>query len=190
MEENRAFAFLYCNYKERVQQTFSNLISSLTRQLIQHGRTIPSELRRLYQCSLDKQIRPSRQELLGLLTTVGSKFSSLYIVIDALDECDDTEEIRRCLVSTLCKALPRANLLVTSRRVPDIEVQFNDHPRLEITATDEDIRRYVSDQILRKPTLKRHIKDDSDFREFIIKTIGFKSKGMSVNLISLITSRK
>lgn len=178
VEENRAFAFLYCNYKERAQQTFQNLISSLTRQLIQHRRTIPSELRRLHQCSLDKQTCPSRQELLGLLTIVGSEFSSLYIVIDALDECDDSEEIRSCLVSTLREALPRACFLVTSRFVPDIEQQFENHPRLEITATEEDIRRYVSDQILRKPTLKRHIKADPNLKELMIETIGLKSKGM------------
>ncbi|KAL8894462.1 MAG: hypothetical protein Q9192_004298 [Flavoplaca navasiana] len=177
-EENRAFAFLYCNYKERAQQTFKNLISSLTRQLIQHSRTIPSELRQLYQCSLDKQIRPSRQELLGLLTTVGSNFSSLCIVIDALDECDNDEEIRSSLVSTLCEALPRACFLVTSRLVPEIEDQFKNRPRLEIKATDEDIRRYVSDQILRKPTLKRHIKADPNLRELMIETIRFKSDGM------------
>ena len=189
-EENRAFAFLYCNYKERAQQTFQNLISSLTRQLIQHSRTIPSELRRLYQGSLDKQTRPSRQELLGLLTTVGSKFSSLYIVIDALDECDDTEEIRSCLVSSLCEALPRACFLVTSRLVPDIEVQFEDHPRLEIKATNEDIERYVSGQILHKPTLKRHIKADPNLRALMIETICLRSEGMSVNLFSLIMSRR
>ncbi|KAL8910597.1 MAG: hypothetical protein Q9171_004136 [Xanthocarpia ochracea] len=171
-EEHRAFAFLYCNYKERAQQTFQNLISSLTRQLIYHSRTIPRKLRRLYQCSSDKQIRPSRQELLDLLTTVGSKFSSLYIVIDALDECDDTEEIRSSLVSTLCEALPRASFLVTSRHVPDIEMQFENCPRLQIKATEEDIRRYVSDQILRKPNLKKHIKADPNLRELMIETIG------------------
>ena len=166
------------------------MISSLIRQLIHHSRTIPSELRRLYQRSLDLQIRPSRQELLSLLTTVGSKFSSLYIVIDALDECDNTEEIRSCLVSTLCEALPRACFLVTSRPVPDIEDQFKNRPRLEIKATDEDIRRYVSDQILRKPNLKKHIKADPDLRALMIGTISRKSDGMSVNLFSLIMSWK
>ncbi|KAL8921174.1 MAG: hypothetical protein Q9172_004170 [Xanthocarpia lactea] len=178
-EEHRAFAFLYCNYKERAQQTFQNLISSLIRQLIHHSRTIPSELRRLYQRSLDLQIRPSRQELLGLLTTVGSKFYSLYIVIDALDECDDTEGVRSCLFSILCEALPRACFLVTSRLVPDIEDQFKNRPRLEIKATDEDIRLYVSDQILRKPTLKRHIKADPNLGALMIETIGRKSDGMN-----------
>lgn len=99
-------------------------------------------------------------------------------MIDALDECDDTEEIRSSLVSTLCGALPRANLLVTSRHVPDIEMQFENRPRLQIKATEEDIRRYVSDQILRKPNLKKHVKADPDLRELMIETIGRKSDGM------------
>ncbi|KAL8878727.1 MAG: hypothetical protein Q9198_003528, partial [Flavoplaca austrocitrina] len=186
-EKTRAFGFLYCNYKERAEQTFQNLISSLTRQLIHHTRTIPSELRRLHQRYLDIQIRPSRQELLGLLTTVGSKFSSLYIVIDALDECDEIEEVRSCLFSTLRETLPRACFLVTSRSVPEIEVQFENHPRLKIKATDEDIRRYVSDQILRKPTLKRHIKADPNLRISMIETICLKSDGMFL-LVTLHTA--
>ena len=107
-------------------------------------------------------------------------------MIDALDECGDTEEIRSCLVSTLREALPRASFLVTSRFVPEIEQQFDNDPHLVIEATDEDIRRYISDQILRKPTLKRHIKADPNLKKLTIETIGLKSKGMSVNLFSLI----
>ncbi|KAL8856097.1 MAG: hypothetical protein Q9178_007292 [Gyalolechia marmorata] len=95
-----------------------------------------------------------------------------------LHECDDTEGIRSCLVSTLWEALPTACFLVTSRLIPEIEVQFENHPRLEIKATDEDVGLYVSEQIPRKPTLKRHINADPKLRELMIETIGRKSEGM------------
>ncbi|KAL9038889.1 MAG: hypothetical protein Q9180_002859, partial [Flavoplaca navasiana] len=71
--------------------------------------------------------------------------------------------------------------------VPDIEIQFENHPRLEIKATNEDIERYVMDQILHKPTLKRHIKADPKLRALMIETIGLKSDGMFL-LVTLHTA--
>ncbi|KAL8878264.1 MAG: hypothetical protein Q9198_003884 [Flavoplaca austrocitrina] len=57
-------------------------------------------------------------------------------------------------------------------------MQFENRPRLQIKATEEDIWRYVSDQILRKPNLKKHVKADPDLRDLIIETIGRNSDGM------------
>ncbi|KAL9601099.1 MAG: hypothetical protein Q9179_002987 [Wetmoreana sp. 5 TL-2023] len=81
-----AFAFMYCNYKERAQQTFENLISSLIRQLVDRDSSIPDELRLLYQSHKKHETRPNRSELLRLLNTVASGYASLFFVIDALDE--------------------------------------------------------------------------------------------------------
>ncbi|KAL8766351.1 MAG: hypothetical protein Q9209_006878 [Squamulea sp. 1 TL-2023] len=173
-----AVAFIYCNYKERAQQTFGNLISSVVRQLISAKGTIPEELRLLYQHHSKQGTRPNRSELRGLLTTVASECASLFIVVDALDECEDSNGTRSDLVSTLRTALPEACFLITSRRSHDIELQFQDCPHLEIRASDRDIRRYISIQIRQQPRIQKLIEADPSLPSLIEETIIQKSDGM------------
>lgn len=67
------------------------------------------------------------------------------IIIDALDECAEVDvngvEVRVVLISTLIKS--KAQLLVTSRPLPNIKELFHDVRELEIQPSPQDIRSYV-----------------------------------------------
>ena len=171
-----AVAYIYCNYKERVQQTPNDLISSLIRQLAEQGRSIPGDLVLLYQRHAPSGTRPSASELQKLLVSGASMFSSLSLIIDALDECSETS--RSALGSSLRSILPNARFLYTSRLLNDIERMFEGYPRLEIRASDSDVRQYISDRILHETRLARHIEADSSLKEVISDVIVRKSDGM------------
>ena len=179
-----ALAYVYCNYKERFQQTFKNLVSSLIRQITDQAHTIPDTLRALHQRHVRHSTLPTRSELLELFATVASQFSSVWIVIDALDESNDIDGTRSSLKSDLYTALPNASFIFTSRRLKAIEMQFGDFPSLEIRANDRDIRLYLSTQLENEARLAKHIMADESLRTLILDTIVRRSDGMSVYLLS------
>ena len=57
---------------------------------------------------------------------------------------------------------------------------FEGYPRLEIRASDSDVRRYISDRILHETRLARHIEADSTLKEMILDALVRKSDGMWV----------
>ena len=179
LDDKNAVAFIYCNYKERVQQTLSNLLSSLARQLIDRSNLIPDTLRSSYSRHVKNGTRPSHVELLELLADIALGFSSLFLVIDALDECNFIDGTRTNLVSSLCKYLHQGtHLLFTSRPLGDIESLFKDFPQLEIRASERDIRCHVSGRLVSEPRLVKHIAADADLLNAILDTIVARSDGM------------
>jgi RecB family exonuclease len=44
-----------------------------------------------------------------------------------------------------------ANLFATSRPILSIEKEFEGHPKLDIRASEEDVRRYLEGQMFRLP---------------------------------------
>ena len=174
-----AVAFIYCNYKERAQQTLTNLLSSLARQLIDRSNSIPETLRSSYSRHCKNGTRLSHIELLELLADIELGFSSLFIVIDALDECNSIDGTRSSLVSSLRKYLHnRTRLLFTSRPSGDIESLLDDCPQLEIRASERDIRCHVSSRLMSEPRLVKHVAADAGLLNEILDNIVARSDGM------------
>jgi hypothetical protein len=80
-------------------------------------------------------------------------FDNVFIVIDALDECTTTVELMEFLENVIRWKHMSLHLLVTSRRVIEIEEvlegSVDASQSLAISNVDEDIKLYVS-QILQK----------------------------------------
>lgn len=171
---------MYCNYKQRETQTLTSLIGSLVQQFVQCQSTIPSEVRSLYSEHSEKGTKPSEKELLKILIPVTNKFSHVYIIVDALDECDP--KTREGFIEILKQLPANFRLLCTSRHVGDIQEAFDGYPHLEIQASDADIRRYLEAQILKSPKLVKLCKKAADLRDTIIEKLIAKAKGMYVFL--------
>ncbi|KAL6406085.1 hypothetical protein AUP68_10647 [Ilyonectria robusta] len=79
------------------------------------------------------------------LQCVASLFSRVFIVVDALDECGDSDGSRTQFLSELAnlQANSGAKLFATLRHIPDIIQKFDRSDTLEIRASDEDIRAYL-----------------------------------------------
>ena len=104
--------------------------------------------------------------------------SKVFILIDALDECPDNNSTRMCFLAEIRKLSSSINLLATSRHSSTIEREFERAARLEICASDEDVRRYLEGRIKIEHQLVRLVKAYSDLQENIIRTIVKKAKGM------------
>jgi len=148
-DESIGIAYIYCNFRRNQYQNLEDLLLSLLKQLAQCGTSMPDAVKSLHR----KGSRPSIHEISSALRSVTASFSTVFIVIDALDEC----QVRgRCRAKFLSEILDlqtkcQANLLITSRYVPEIKERFRDATLLEIRASEEDVRRYLDSHMSRLP---------------------------------------
>jgi Cdc6-like AAA superfamily ATPase len=147
-------AYIYCNFRRHQEQRAIDLLASLLKQFSQRLTSVPQSVRRLYDSHHSQRTRPSFDELSQTLESVLSDYSRTFIIIDALDECQDSDGDRRWLLARLFSLQVKtgACLLATSRFIPSIEKEFEGRStRMEIRASDYDLREYIDKNITRLP---------------------------------------
>ena len=172
--ENVAVTCLFCNYRDKASQSAEIFMANLVKQIVQQKRTVSTELIARYKER--ERGRPTFAELATLFSQEISHFSKVFVVIDALDETSEHEDIRRLVLSEL-QNLP-VNLLVTSRYEKSIEERLGKAERLEIWATAADVQTYVKARIPSEHLLARHIQADPTLEETIVNKMVEKSQGM------------
>jgi hypothetical protein len=176
-QENVGIAYIYCTHREQ-NQTAGNLVASLLKQLIQQRSAIPGNIRDLYKHHRSRQTRPSLSEYSRLLQAELRHFLKAFIVIDALDECSEESRIREHFLAEVQKLLPAVRLLVTSRHMPDIERKSEGAARLEICASDGDVKLYLESRIKSQHPLADYVETDPTLRSDILTTIIKRAHGM------------
>lgn len=121
------------------------------------------------------EMRLGREESLEILRSLLVLFAKVFIIIDALDECD--RAIMNGFIRPLTE-IPDICILVTSRDLPYIERYFSSHRRLEIRANEADIKSYVEDRIKEETELADFVDEDDTLREKIVSTLVQRSCGM------------
>jgi hypothetical protein len=116
-------------------------------------------------------------ELEKMTLDVARSIHRPYIIIDALDECDELRH-RRTILQFIdrLKQIETIRLLVTSRQhIHDINAAFHNHPQITIQAHDFDLRCYMY-QELDHAGVDDII--DNIFATKIVETIIDKAQGM------------
>ena len=89
------------------------------------------------------------------------QFTHAYIVLDALDECTQRQELMDVLETMAAWQLGNVHLLTTSRKERDIENSLESYVREEDTiclqrdVVDRDIQRYVQQRLSDDKTLAK-----------------------------------
>jgi ankyrin repeat protein len=152
-DDTTGIVYLYCNFRRQYEQKLKDLFASLLKQFIQERPSIPDSVEILYRRHKDKRTRPSLDESLGVLQSVAATYSRVFIIVDALDECQISDGCRQKFLSGLfnLQAKCGANLLVTSRPISSIEKEFEGNAILQIRASEEDVRSYLEGYMFRLP---------------------------------------
>ncbi|KAL2847348.1 hypothetical protein BJX68DRAFT_113155 [Aspergillus pseudodeflectus] len=117
-------------------------------------------------------------DLCSAFTAVLSCFPNVFIVIDAIDECQDDKN-RADLLEAVRELRPHAGILATSRHYGAIEDAFEDDVWLEIEASATDIETYVGSEIHKRYfVLSNELADDPVPRSHVINAIMSRSRGM------------
>jgi len=170
-------AYIYCDYRLQREQTFETLIASLLSQLVDQKLTIPDAVQKSHNLHRNRKTRPKLPEYLALLHGVIPQFSSVFVVIDALDECD--EGVRDRLLKEIEHFKRNARVVCTSRYLPDIMKAFEDvRPWLEISASESDMKKYIAGRVEQEIRLERHIKAEPALLQEIEDKVIELSQGM------------
>lgn len=163
-------AYIYCDYKIGNEQRPLNLLASLLKQLLIQKSSIPEHIQELYRQYSDRAEtpRPSLKEVFESLQLTVASFSQVYIIVDALDELQQGDQVVQAFLSRLSelKAKKSVKYMLTSRVVPRVMDCIQSGLRLEIRASKEDVMRYIDARmnelpkfVSKKPELQKTIKE-------------------------------
>ena len=191
-----ALAYYYFSFNDEQKQTANGMIESIIKQICCCRPDTPASMKDLE----DLKVRGQRADA-GLLQRVLIEtlrgFSSVYVVIDALDECpqSDPEHGRKALLTCLTAINDglsnNMHMLWTSRREKDIETSYQalqsrsekwdiDLSRYK-PAVDHDIGLFIDTTLssLEYSSWPKNLKDEA--REALVE----RADGMHVPLLSL-----
>ncbi|KAK7955119.1 hypothetical protein PG988_015813 [Apiospora saccharicola] len=176
-DTSTAIAYVYLDYRREEDQTVNNLLSCIAKQLGGSQRTLPGALRDIYEKHNAKKTRPHMKEISLALHAVAASYRRVYLVIDALDECQTSNGCRAEFLSQIfdLQSQQMIKLFVTCRNIPEIAARFQNSTCLRISASMDDVRTYVEGNMRRMPSF---VQRDSALGEEIVATISEAANGM------------
>ncbi|ENI01662.1 hypothetical protein COCC4DRAFT_83825 [Bipolaris maydis ATCC 48331] len=174
-DSSHGVAYVYCNYKAREEQEISSLLAAILKQLVQGQLSKADRLEELYLKHADRGTKPSLFEIYDTLRDVIASYQSVYIVVDALDECHEDTRCQFLAKLRDLQAIHDIRLMVTSRFMPDIKDALSRGPSLEVQASREDVKRFVAGQM---HTLSPYIQHDTELQKAVQEKIADAADGM------------
>jgi len=143
---NIAVAFFYCDFLSQQEQSITNIVGAILRQLVAKGG-IPDYLREAFR-EAQTEIGgrgPRLAELMAMLRVAIASLPQVFICVDALDEC-----LPKCLLELLgplrdiVREFPTTRMFLTGRPhlTEDIQRYFM-AVVIPINPNIDDIRNYV-----------------------------------------------
>ena len=178
-----AVSYFFFDFNDAKKQLTQKAARSVSIQLAQKVPQGFQDLKRLYDECGSGQIQPKSDQISSLLQKLITEGKSTYIVLDALDECSDREDLLEFVCDLISSKPKGLRILATSRRERDIEEQLSLVADLEViiqsSVVDNDIRLYVQSQLVKDSRLRKW---DQSVHNDITKMIMAKANGMLVHL--------
>jgi Cdc6-like AAA superfamily ATPase len=173
--------YFYFDFNDSNKQSFEKMVRSLAFQLYQLHENVRKYIDELHTVCKSGNEQPRSSSLVSVLDTMLANVDDVWIVLDALDEC----ETRRELLSWL-PSLERGgvHVFLTSRKEDDIETSLTNKWRqtpaivpIQQSSVDHDIRQVVRSRIAEDEELQRW-KDKPEVCEEIETKLMAKADGM------------
>ena len=168
-------AYFYFDFNDKKKQIVDNFLRSVIIQLLVYRQDIPIDIQSLYDSCRGNQ--PTRDALITTLLSLLKTSSRTYIMIDALDECCERDEMVD-LLKHLILSSDSMNLLITSRKEQDIIMNLQCHIDIVIciqsAKVNADVDLYIRKCLDTDTKLKRCL----PVREEVIKALVEGVNGM------------
>lgn len=143
--------YFYFDFRNFANNTVEGLVRSLIVQLFNQLSEIPPELELFCNQFKDNNNKPSLSKLMELLSLLVQRFQNTYFAIDALDECEETENLLLAFGEFQNWNLSMLHILVFSRRQRAID-EFMATAGVETLCLDDsrigdDINWYLKKQL-------------------------------------------
>lgn len=166
---------VYCDRSDSSKYKYHHLLGSLLQQLVPEPCETWDRIKELYE--LHKHgTKPTPEDLLNVLRAEIKKKSTVYIVIDALDEWGDDHNDISNLVSDLKSLGSQVSFLIISRPLPVLESVLPKAVQFEIEPPHADVELYIRSRFSEQHT--GFLKRDSELLERAISTVLSDCQGL------------
>ncbi|KAK1754050.1 ankyrin repeat-containing domain protein [Echria macrotheca] len=144
VEPDTALGYAFCRRDEESFQDPTGIFGALARQISEHTPTLDPVLdmeSRAYSSA-----SPSRTAIRLIISSAIKAFKRVYLVVDALDECRDNDQLAKELRDLVeNKGLPPVKVIVFSRNEYKIEQHLGEYKQIEPDqgANEEDLKAYI-----------------------------------------------
>jgi hypothetical protein len=154
-----AVAYFYFDFRDRGKQSHEHLLRSLVTQFSAQCPSTPEALERLYSSNQDGRWQPAANVLATTLGKFIGSFQQTYIVVDALDECTEREELLGLIEEIVNWKIDTLHILVTSRKEREIEQCLQDlvpnQMNIQSSLVATDIQIHVHEKLHQDPKLRK-----------------------------------
>ncbi|SMY29321.1 unnamed protein product [Zymoseptoria tritici ST99CH_1A5] len=176
---NVGHAIFYFSFSDDQKQTFKDLILSLAVQLAWKEPGL-SMLQQAYE--KPGSTEPSTEELKKIVLSMIQSYDRVYLQLDALDECPESNDVRQQVLDGLERLSQQGSnlaIFATSRELRDVHEAMDrlgaESLVVPTRAVDIDIQRYVMTTVSHDPRLGRL---SPETKILIQDTIAQKADGM------------
>ncbi|KAI0864915.1 hypothetical protein F4860DRAFT_501072 [Xylaria cubensis] len=138
--------FIYFDFKDRERYLLRNLYSSLLAQLVERRSSFTDEAHKAFKTWEKTKMNPSADEYLKILIAEIRTVSSVYLVIDALDEWSDDIQ-KNTLLKSLRSFPSNTHILFTTRPDLGIKREAQGHYHIDVVAKREDLQEYLDNRV-------------------------------------------
>lgn len=171
-QQNIAILHHYFDFGNKIISSAESLLRSLMAQLVKQTSRLPKALDHLrqrkftdtrhgpcIQMQAESVAQPSLLELSIILHDSMEEFDHVYIILDALDECDEREKLLSIIKRLLYSKTGKTHMLVTSRSDVNLEEclapMITARILIESGLIEQDIRSYIQGQLHDNTKLRR-----------------------------------
>lgn len=168
-----AVVFFYCEYDDPMKRSANKMVGSILNQLMYNPKVL-ALVKDNWMVESPNLQHLGLSNLQDLIIQLLQQSQQTYIVVDALDECDNPDDMANIL-STLAI---HCSVLVTSRsECEDISVILRQHPQIYISSDSiqADIRFFVASSLEKH---RRLSKRPTDIKQQISKVLLSAADGM------------
>jgi len=182
-----AVAYFYFDFNDLEKQKSDNMMRSLITQLSAQSTKHLKQLESLFLSCSNGERQPDSQRLPLVLKDIIEVSDKISIIIDALDECSNTQELQEHIEEIQRWGLPQLHMLLTSRRLMDIEEMIDpltdaeDRICIQSALVDADIQTYVHERLQNDRRFKRW-RSRPHVQEEIKMELMKKADGMLVHI--------
>jgi Cdc6-like AAA superfamily ATPase len=158
------------------------MIRSLIKQLSEQLPYTSEALESIFSSCTNGNRTPTTKALRTCLGQLIGEFNHVFVILDALDECADQDELMDSLQEIVTRDLQMLHVLATSRKEKEIEDGFepilteDQKVYIQSNLINEDIRAYIYARLQTDKKLKRWQKDE--YSRMIEMTLMEKADGM------------
>ncbi|KAK1464153.1 hypothetical protein CMEL01_12914 [Colletotrichum melonis] len=176
--------YFYFDYTKHSEHEITDILSTVLLQLLQNQEVLSPETQRVVNTWKRTRQIPTEEDYFKMIASQAELFSTIYFVVDALDEClDSPVENTLAIFLRRCQDLPKNfRMVFTSRPGSHFHRMISPDHKCEVKADEADVKAYFEKFIENHYDFQKVVENgriaDPCFKDKIITAIMKKSQGM------------